>query len=125
MTHCQSPSLRAWQALMDKLIGMNVEAVPGQEHIFRFSGTDRLPVTLRIKKELYGCCCTDGLYKIVELLDESGRVLITEKWFENFSLFAKNKGHVLDELFDLIKTTGPSGLSRLQGIRAVQEAAAN
>lgn len=124
MTNCQSPSLRAWQALMDKLVGMKVEAVPGQKDIFRFSSTERMPVTMHIKKEWSRH--EDGvLIKTVELMDESGKVVASETWYRSDSLFAKNEAHPLDAFFELIEVQESSGLYGLQGIRAVQEASAN
>lgn len=124
MMNCQSPSLRAWQALMDKLVGMKVEAVPGQKDIFRFSSTERMPVTMHIKKEWSRH--EDGvLIKTVELMDESGKVVASETWHRSDSIFAKNEAHPLDGFFELIKIQESSGLYGLQGIRAIQEASAN
>ena len=120
----QSPSLRAWQALMDKLVGMKVEAVPEQKHIFRFSSTERIPVTMHIEKEWSRH--EDGvLIKTVALMDESGKVMASETWYRNDSIFAKNEAHPLDGFFELIEVKESSGSYGLHEIRAVQEAAAN
>ncbi|MBI2035447.1 MAG: hypothetical protein HYT12_02050 [Candidatus Liptonbacteria bacterium] len=122
----QQASLRAWQELVDRVVMMEVEPVLGQNGVFKFTGENCSPVILRITRTDLSSLtsgCDDGLVKTVELLDVSGQVLAKEEWIENYSIYAKNEEHPLDDLLEFVENRGSS--RELQSIRAIKNAIAS
>ncbi len=120
-----SRASRAWQLLIDKLSEMDVEAVQGQDHVFRFSRAGHQPVDMRIKSQHDKY--EDGVEeKEVELLDETGEVIARESWSICHSIFAeKREEHLLEDLFELIKKEGRSSGRKLEAIHAIERLVAS
>ena len=105
-------------SLLYRLLTIKFDITKVEDNLYRFSSKDGngAPFYIRTYSNLFGCCCTDGLDKAVELLDEHSNIQVREEWFENFSSYAKPVNHPMEGLANFLenltkaapKTASPS-----------------